>query len=207
MKTINDLTIFEIVARIDFLTESRKEIIGYFNDTSFDDFDHLDRVEGDKARKLRSIINTKISKINEYVISAMVNTYIYYSPPPAIGGLAGNIDLFANIFNLARFEIDPQQITDAIERAIGKYENQRKAAIIRTFNPFWWIFKLIRAIAYVPFLILKEIGFDTSKFERTILGRLIKLIFDLAVFLAALLAILKALGVDEQVINWVKGIF
>jgi hypothetical protein len=205
MKILGDLTIFEIKDRIEFLTITRDEIVKYFNDTSTS-YTGLERSEGQGAVKLRSKINLNIHKAREYVFATGVNPYIYYTPPPMVGGHASNIDLFLNIFNLAIFQLDPRLLTDAIEQALGKYDNEQKSAIIRTFNPFWWLFKLIKSIAYFPFWILQSAGVNTTKFERSFFGKIIKLIFDLAVFIAAVLAILAAFGWQDTVINYIKNL-
>lgn len=204
MKRIRDLTFFEIKDRIDFLSGTRDKIVEYFNDTEIGYGLHI--IEGKKASKIRSGLNMEINKAREYVLSSGVSTSLFYAPPPAIGGIQGNIDLFNNIFNLSRFEIDSQQIKDMIERSVGNYQNEKRPAILRTFNPFWWLFRLTRSIAAVPFWMLKEAGINTTRFEKSIPGKLIKLVFDAVVFLAALLGVLKAFGFDEQFITFCKHI-
>lgn len=190
-KTMNykEITIFELDKRIKFLIESREDTVNYFSQLSYDLMDHP--AENKSASELRQKINYNLSKIEKFISATGTRTSIFYSPPPAIGGIQGNIDLFANIFNLDKFDISPKWITDCFEKSIGIYNNERKSAIIRTFNPFWWLWKLIKVIIGIPFFILNEAGFDSGRFENSILGKIIKLALEVAVGVAIAYIVFK----------------
>ena len=113
--------------RLKMLIKFKKLVVNYFNNVEYDPFFSLK--ENQEAIKTRHEINLCLDKIYSYIISAGINPTIYYSPPPAIGGIAGNINLH-NIFHLHGFEISPQYIIDNVDRAIGIYENDKKDAFL-----------------------------------------------------------------------------
>lgn len=102
--------------RLKMLIKFRELIVNYFNNVEYGSFFSLR--ENQEAVKTRYEINLCLDKIYLYIISAGINPTIYYSPPPAIGGIAGNINLIHNIFHLHRFEISPQYIIDYVDRAM-----------------------------------------------------------------------------------------
>lgn len=199
-----DITIFEVNKRINFLIQSKKDITEYFENLS-EGF-ALDVTENKVARKKRQEINFYLKKLISYVRFADVNTSIYYSPPPVTGGPAGNIDIISNIFNLHSFQLKQESLVDMIDQALGIYDEEKTSAFIRTFNPFWWAWKLLKWIANIPFVLLQEVGFNTSKIENNFFGKLLKLIFELITFLAALFAVLKAMGYEENFVSLIKKI-
>jgi hypothetical protein len=200
-----DITFLEVNKRINFLVKAKQDIIIYFNNIDHDQ--PFDTIENEVAQRKRQEINLYLKKLRLNIISAGVNTEMYYSPPPLLGGIRGNIDLFSNIFNLNTYRLDPRTIIDIIDQTVGIYNDEKIKAFIRTLNPFWWIWKIIRWIASLPFFILKEIGFNTEKIESNIVGKLIKLIVEVAIFLEASFAILSAFGYEDLVIKNIKSIF
>ena len=74
--------------------------------------------------------------------------------------------------------------------ALGVYQNDRRAAKIRTFNPFWWLWRALLWFVRIPFVLMDEMGFDGARAEASVVGQLVKLIL----FLSAVLTILNYLG-------------
>ncbi len=202
-----DITIFEINHRIEFLQAERDRVISYFNSlkprNAFDESDREDK----KSQKIRQEINFNLNKTRKFVLETNVSTHIFYSPPPAVGGLQGNIDLFENMFSLERFQISPQTLTDCIDKSIGIYANNRRKAIIRTFNPLWWIWKFVKTIVSFPFYLIQEAGFNSTKMENSFVGKVYKFISSIIIVLASAIVVLNAFGYQDKFVDFVKNIF
>jgi len=215
MNYYKKITIWENNKRVRLLSEFRELVVTYFNNIKYLGFGSSGVSENEKAREARIKINMILDKMYFIIISAGVNPIMYYTPPPAIGGLTRDIDLVINIFNLYRFRINPQLLLDFIERAIGVYENDGLKALLRTVNPFFWLGLISDYIVSLPFKVFGEIGFNQEKIESSITGKIIKGIikgtFYLITFLASFLAVLKYIGYLEKFIlliqGWIKYIF
>ena len=53
--------------------------------------------------ELREKLNALNGEVAHYVKKSGVPAVVYYSPPPAVGGLAGHVDFFSNIFYLLKY--------------------------------------------------------------------------------------------------------
>jgi len=192
MKKYYEITIIGNRANIKTLEDFKKVIVKYFKNVK-GGMMIKDLIENDKARAARVEINKLLKKAIQIIHQAGVSTSIYYSPPPAIGGVAGNIDLIHNMFNLRLFDLEPKDIIDPIERAIGVYEHDKTSSVLRTINPFFWINKLFRTISRIPFYILGSAGFPQNKIENSLLGRITKMLLYLVQVGASFLVILQML--------------
>ena len=109
-------------------------------------------------------------------------------------GAVQEIDLFLNLFELDRYHISANHAVGFIEMALGVYQSDRTAALRRTINPFWWLFRWLLWFARIPFLVLSAMGFDTARAEGSALGKFFKLVTATTGLAAALLTILSLLG-------------
>ncbi len=199
---INKITIFELTKRLDLLIETKGEIVSYLNNLRPG---LLHAEETQESLRLRQAINFKLKRIIISVADAGAPTSFFYSPPPSLGGFCGNIEIFSNFFNLENnFHISPQIAIDSLDQAIGSYAAERPKALRRTLNPFWWAWLFLGWLAGLPFFVLREIGFNISKFENSFLGKFIKLIIATVVLVAAILPLLQALGYQDGFIRNIK---
>ena len=145
-----------------------------------------------KISALREILNTTSGEAEYCVRKSGVPTGVYYSPPPAVGGLAGQIDFFANLFQLNQFSISPQMIVDCLEKAIGNYQFKQKQFRRKLLNPFYWIGEIIR----IPFYIASFAGFNSHKFEFSFIGKSYKFIAGLIAFAWTIIEMLNFFGIN-----------
>ena len=174
------LTFWQNRKRIRVLLEFRELVVRYYNSVHQRG---LSQQETSQSIEFRRKINLRVNQAYEFVLSAGIVTIMSYSPPPMIGGRVQDVDIFANIFNLARFEITPQWVIDAIEKAIGIYEGNERAALLRTLNPLWWLYRLFGELGRVPFRFLTAAGFPDV--ERTLIGKTLRFLLSFASFVAA----------------------
>lgn len=127
---------------------------------------HASDVDIQRALQLRSIINKSVPLMTDFIRQIGQETSICYSPPPIIGGLAGDVDLLANIFN-KNLRISPQNTLDMLDKAIGRYDYWISHWWRPWLNPLRWIGEIIR----IPFYILRWAGFDGKKFELSLFGK------------------------------------
>jgi hypothetical protein len=137
-----------------------------------------------QLQELREAINLTISRVGHYLRACGVATTIHYSPPPMVGGLAGQIDLFSNLFNLQSYGVGPQWILDMVDRGIGTYVHLQEQHRRKRWNPLWWIGELIRA----PFKIMTWAGFNGRQAEASVFGKVYKAV---AGFFALAVSVIK----------------
>lgn len=209
MKWYKDIPIWENLRRINLLLEFRNLIVEYFNKVKFPgilDYD-IEPRESVDLQKIRSKINNMLTETHSIVVASSIAPIIYYSPPPAIGGMSGHIDLINNVFHLHRFEVDTRDVIDIIERSVGIYEKDKNKALCRTINPFYWAVLIIDFIVSIPFKILGRVGFDQERLEGSFVGKTVKSILYLITVFAAFLTILEKLGYLEWFKNFLKQLF
>lgn len=148
--------------------------------------------DNQKIAALREVLNTSMGEVEYIVREAGVSTGVYYSPPPAIGGVAGFIDYFLNLFQLKQFSIDPQMIVDCLEQAIGKYNFEQKRFRRKLFNPLYWIGEIIR----IPFHLLSFAGFNAQKFEFSFIGKSYKFIVSIITVAWTIIEMLNFFGIN-----------
>ena len=193
-------------SRINFLRDFRDFVETYFYNSKADRTGD-GRIEEQTAKEARVKINRNMDEVYQVIVLCGVNPRLTYTPPPAIGGYAQNIDVIHNIFNLNHFSIPPDPIFDFIDRAIGIYEKNHSKSIVRTFNPFFWISELLIYVARLPFKLKGRLGFDQEKAEQSLIGRILKGILYIVTLLASLLTVLHLLDLLTYVRNILKNIF
>ena len=208
MNWYKKITYWENRKRVKSLSKFRDLVIDYFNNVEYD-FLHIK--ENQDAIRIRQEINLRLNRVYSYIIYSGVNPEFYYSPPPAVGGIAGNIDLIHNIFNLHTFGAHAiqnliQNLIDFIDRAIGIYEEDKINSLLRTFNPFFWLERLVDFIVGIPFKFIGKIGFNREKVEASIVGKTIKGVLYLITVGSAFLTILEKLDYLNGFKLWVHNL-
>ncbi len=166
------IPIWENRRRVELLTKFRSLIVEYFNNVSFE---YSIPIENRVAKDARRNINLILNEVNSVIISAGIKTVAYYSG----GGSGGSIDLIQNVFNLHYYLIGYEQVLDMVDRAIGVYESDKSNALLRTLNPLFWISLILDYIVSLPFKFVGKMGFNQSRIESSIVGRIVKGIFYL----------------------------
>jgi hypothetical protein len=128
---------------------------------------------------------------------------VFYSPPPAMGGFAGNLNVIENLFQLARFRIPFSKALDLLDRAIGRYERLEKQLYRQMFNPFFWVWIGFTGLLRVPFKILKAAGYNSEAIEQSRGGRFVKVVEGVA-FVAGVLQALSLLGLPTNIVGCLR---
>lgn len=157
-------------------------------------------IEAESASEYRSVINSLLNRVEQYVSDAGLSDVYYYRAAPAAGGWQNSFQLLPNIFQLTSLGIPLQGVIDLIERTISVYESDKFSAKIRTFNPFHWLWVLIQKLSSTPFLLLTSFGFNGQKAAHSLLGRLIGLIMSVILALIAALSGIATIlaAIDRQ---------
>ena len=197
MTHFNKLPYWETDRRISDLENFREDVIAYVDATRTEPTFGR-RVDTDESRAMKPSINMAIDRIRKTVLATGINTSIYYREAPVAGGRAYDLDVISNVLSLTEFQIPYDTATGLLERAIGVYKDDLPKAKRRTFNPFWWVGKVLTWFSHVPFAIIGKAGFDAGKAEGSLVGKFISLIFYLIPIAAGLLAILDRLGFLDE---------
>lgn len=197
MNTYKDIPLWENKRRLDRLAQFRNHIVSYFNGSKYS-WQAQARIESSDIQQVRHEIDLRIEEIQRIVREAQVSSRVMWTAAPVDGGYSQPLDILANLFELDRFQIRPNRVVSVLDRAIGVYQDDQRKSANRTFNPLWWIGKILGWLIRLPFRLLGMIGFDADKAESSILGRLTKLIL----VASSLLAILYYLDLLESVKSW-----
>ena len=115
-----------------------------------------------------------------------------------------DIDMVLNIHRLHQYQISPQEVFDAVERAGGVYEANLSKALQRTFNPFFWIGRIFESIASIPFKFFSRLGLNGRKMESSFLGKVFKGVVELFGGVATICGTLKIFGWLDPVLEFLK---
>lgn len=152
-----------------------------------------------KAQKARSEINRMMGDVVLSFDLLGIPHVVFYQPPPITGGYAQNLDVILNTFNLYSFDLPTEKVFDCTDAAIGAYERECQKLLRKSFNPFYWLGMLIVWVLRLPFKLFAAAGFDTTSVEASFFGKTLKLVWGLALGLAAFIP-----AVWETVDHWDK---
>ena len=154
-------------------------------------------IEGEKAKHARSNINLMNVEIQKVIAAAGIDCAIQYIPPGVVGSHI-HVGVLENIFNLSRFSITPNHAIGFVEQAMGVYQSDHRKSVCRTFNPFWWMGRLLYWFSCIPFNIVKAAGFNSTKVEGSTLGRLVKaVLYPIPIFASLLLILYHMEWLDD----------
>ena len=174
MRHYTKILILENERRLNKLIEFRELAIEYFSNSRPAGWGNSSRIEEDAAREARLKINLVIDEVHSIILNSGIIRTFSWTAPAVIGSYAREIDLIENIFNLNGLQIEPNHVLDFMERVIGKYESNRKSALVRMFNPFFYLGLVFDAISDLPFMAIGKLGFDRQKAEASAIGKLVK---------------------------------
>lgn len=186
----NQILIGENNARIAELRAFRELLSTYHKQTGYSNT--LGGFETDKSRATRQQLNTIIDRINAVIIAAGVSPRVSFNSLVA----KGDVNVITNAFTLTDLGVERSTPFDFVDRAIGRYECNARAARIRTFNPFFYLGFALEYVASLPFRFLARMGVvSRERSEGSKVGRIVKTLLELVAGIAALIAILQAFGV------------
>lgn len=166
MKPYKKLFVWQTRNRIKLIHEFHNLAATYFSNAHYDSYDREVK-ENAEARQARVQLNLMLPGAARAVYGTGIVTQFTYTPPPVVGGFIRRFDLFYNLFDLLKFEAQPDQVLDALQRAAAVYIDDCPAACFRTFNPIFWVARLIEYVVGIPFRFLGTLGLDESKAETS----------------------------------------
>ena len=198
MRHYTQILVWENNRRISEIAEFSKDLVVYANNSEYS-WKAEGVIEKQAALEARAHLNLSLDEIGKIVSAAGINTVYSYSPPPMIGGYEQQIDLFLNLFNLSQFQINLEIVRDLLVRALGVYQRNHRAALLRTVNPLTYLGILLEWIASLPFRLLGRAGFNASRAEHSLLGRVAKFLIEAIIVLASVATVLDFLGWTDKV--------
>jgi hypothetical protein len=203
MRYYTEIPIWENKRRLRKLFEFRKLFTVYFNNSQITRLGR-EMIEEKEAQEARVEINRMIDDVHAIIVNSGVNPVLRWTAPATIGGFVRDIDLIMSIFQIHRHQITPNNALDFIDRAIGVYESDRRRALARTVNPFFYLRIMLDWLADLPFRFIGRLGFSKEKAESSIIGRALKGIIQLITLLASVLTILQLSGGLDLIKKYVK---
>ncbi len=183
---------FEIRERLKTLHKMRRLYKEYLSFTN--------RFENPAAQIIISQMRPLVPMTIESLKYAGVGSIVTHDAPSK-GGKRYKINIIKAIFRESltkNFSLDDNGPLEAIEAALAKYRVLLTRARLQLFNPIFWLVQFVGYAISSPFFIMQKCGIDTADFEKTSVGRMIKLIIALAM----LYLISEASGFSQ----WLRGI-
>ena len=139
-------------------------------------------------------ISKQIEEVGRLAKKYGVKHVMSIIPPADIGGCTTGVDVFDAIVSVPLYgAITRPMIADALNRVLGACERQLAKDTSRVKNPFYWFLELLKFSLQLPFLIVSATGFNVSKIEDQLLGKIVKV-----GFLLLLVYILLQLGFSKE---------
>ena len=205
MRDHTKILIWENKRRLNKLRVFRSLVIRYFNNSQIGFGGG--RVEESAAKEARLEINRLKDEIHSIILNSGIDLSFSWTPPAAVGGDETKIDLIDDIFDLDQFDIGPNNVLGLIDRAIGEYDSNHKLAFIRTFNPFFYLGRMLDTITDLPFIIIGIFGFNRQRMKASPVGRLVKGLLYLIIIVAVVLTILHLLNFLEPIKQFVHKLW
>jgi hypothetical protein len=149
----------------------------------------------------RSEINQRKPAIQNMVALAKIRAF---RATVRRDGSPVDIDVLAHLWELETCRVSVMLPVDAIEEAIGVYRDDQAKSRFRTFNPFFWLARLIDWVADWIFNVLVAlVGADPQKAKSSGFGRVFNALKDLTLWIAtvggAIVAVLELLGYQTAI--------
>ncbi len=130
------------------------------------------------------------ANVSKYVLDAMkigrkhkIPLEFKSIPPPMVGGAIIPVNIFQSVlFDSSYQGVSKQMVVDAIRQTIGSCEKKIKDEFINLINPLSWIKFLIVTVLRIPFVLIESTGFNVSKVEDHLFGKVFKLIEIIFIF-------------------------
>jgi len=191
-----EFTFWQNLLRQQALKNYRQQVERYFELVDYD----IDRniIDTAESKRVRQFLNREAEKILTIFKDVNFSVNVVHTPPPAIGGLVQRINLIDNLFNLQHYDIEPQALIDMIDQVLGVYERDFVMSVVRTFNPLYWLGKVLEIMASLPFYILGRLGFERNKLERSSTGKVMKWLIKLLTLVGGIWEVLARLKITPQ---------
>ncbi len=174
---------WEAKRRVELLTAYRQLVNDYYSQVEWSPL--ADWEDTEESSKTRQAINEGMYVVRVAINFVGITTVMYYAPLPGMGGVATDMALLDNVFNLPRFQIPHTKLLDDLDRATGIYREWLRPLWWKLFNPFYWMGWLLYWIASIPFRLLDAAGFDGTKIEESLAGRIVRATIQIVVTAAA----------------------
>lgn len=181
---------WECDRRLKELKAFRQLVKAYFANTPFTNMGRP--LEQPEASAARQQINLGAGRAIESCALVGHQLALNYTPPPMTGLAGFNINVIKSLFEFDRLRIPRKVAFDYFDRAIGDYERLKKKLLRQSFNPLFWLWLGFSGLLSIPFRILDAAGFNARALERSLGGK----VFKLLEAIASILAVLNYLGIS-----------
>ena len=100
-----------------------------------------------------------------------INSYRVGQAPAVIGGAQYEIEIFNSLLEQSGYtELEPTVVFDTVSKMKGELNENIRSEWRRILNPLTWTSFILK----IPFLLIKQTGFNIDKIENELWGKLIK---------------------------------
>ena len=156
MKRHDQITIIRNLHRVRELRLFREAVETYFERSERDVNDVPMDWQG--AQAARSRINQMLPRIIDVVRAAGLGSLAGTAASTDPGVALGRVEVLQRIFSARLGDGLDQEIFDVLDMAVGVYEGDRFAAMLRTINPLYYAGTALAFLARVPRRILAALG-------------------------------------------------
>jgi len=167
---------FEVKQRLEKILEFRALYREYIDFTNREN-----NVPAQMTRKkMEPLTAITVDSLNQVELGSMITR-----DAPVKGGKKVKINLIRAIFRdqlIHHFSLEDKAPLELLDKGIVKYQSLLWRQKVQLFNPLFWLYHFVGYLAWLPLLILKKAGYDTSDAEKLAVVKLYVIVFQLAVF-------------------------
>lgn len=180
---------FTTKSNLNFMYEFRSTVFGYWSAES--DLHNNSQNE----QKIQLDYMTHREKVSKSVIRASRISGLTSIRQIPLTGQVFSIydDILSRHRGLHDFR-DKQSVIDTINEVIGKLEYQAEEEFKKLINPFYWLQQIIVNVIGFPFLLLRLAGFESAEWEKSLLGKVLKVV----IFFALIALLLWYFGFSKE---------
>lgn len=187
-----------------FLRRWHRDLRDYVGEVRLEAFPYR-VVESERARELRASLEERAGRCRRVVRAARVGGLRRIAPGERTGEVV-EIDLVREVFDLARYNLEVEEVYALLAAAESRYEAARARSWARTINPFYWLDMFLGTVEMAVFVPVQLAGGNPRRAARTGPGTLIRYTVRLGVLVALGWLVLTAMGASGPVLDWGRGV-
>lgn len=178
------------------LAEAREHVAAYLEAVTYQAFPFR-VVESPEAATHRGALEPELPRTRRIVRALRGPSTVRLTPGDNVGEMR-EVDVVLELFELHKHSLRIEDGVAVLAAAADAYEAGRRAAWLRTLNPFYWLDMFLSAVEIAPFLPLRLVGIRPARAARTRPGRVLRWWLRVAVLLGGALWVALAVGLGDD---------
>jgi len=186
-------------SRSRFLRRFRDGIDAYFRAVRYEAFPFR-VIETDMAASLRRQLEGDLMRCRIAVAATERVSPLRLAPGDKEGQVV-RINVITEAFQLHRYNLRREDLLEVLDAARQAYDDDRRAAWVRTANPLYWLGMALDVVEVLPFLPLGWLRLDWRRAARSRPGRAVRLLVRAGALAGLAVVIIRVAGLQRVVLD------